>query len=657
MAPGTPGVSVGLFSCAHYLETDPLKLNAQHFPLPCSLRELVLQRYADSIGADGSEQAMPLESLLGYLKSTNDYELAPLEAVMAQARANGDPAQPTAEQCATLQWLTEAYKEWEQRFPVDAPLAAKIRPLKPLAAALAITDPSFFTPGAHPIHQLLNTLQISAIGWQSRLGRAGKVTEQQITTAVEAAHAWFSDRDTDLGAICTEFATLTARDRERASRMAQRAVETEQGRIKTIEAKRQAARMINTALEKYQAPAAIGDLLKGPWYASAQLVWLKFGTASEAWEKMAVTTEILLDSLQTPAEDAEGKAENRRQYIFEVVTQLPKDMRRCLLSLQHDSDAVDDAVGLVEFAHLRVLRQQPLELESIAPIQVVADSDEAGTAEHYDALDRISVGQWFRIDAGESDAVKVQLALKMDAEKQLLFTNQAGIKALQLTYRDFADLVTQRKVVLLQAGASFSICLARAVGINSSESLKIVTDAMAQGRSRDIQEYQDTPPVELVQKQEYEIRPAESEQSPEHPQEQPPTPQQESIANPAATENFTEVAGAVTIDLAAQAETLGTSFTQQVENEPAEEEEEIELNFPMGTWLGFHDGATPMMAKLAVHDSQHDNYIFVNREGIKLRELNKGQLIQLMDDGLVDILQTQSSFREKVTRARDLSEE
>ena len=483
MAPGTPGVSVGLFICAHYLETDPLKLNAQHFPLSCSLRELVLQRYVDSMGADGNEQAMPLETLLGYLKSTDDFEQAPLEAVMTQAKAQGDPAQPTAEQCAVLQWLAEAYKGWEQRFPVDAPLAAQIRPLKPLMAAMAITEPAFLTPGAHPIHELLNTLQISAIGWQSQLGRAGKAMEQQIITAVDAAHAWFDDRGTDLEVVCREFATLSARDRERASRMAQRAVETEQGRIKTIEAKRQAARMINTALEKYQAPTAIGDLLKGPWYASAQLVWLKFGTASEAWEKMSATTETLLDSLQNPTEDAEGEAENRRQYIFEVVTQLPKDMRRCLLSLQHDSDAVDDVVGLVEFTHLRVLRQQPLELESIAPIQVAADSDEAGTTEHYDALDRVSVGQWFRINAGESDAVRVQLALKMDAEQQLLFTNQAGIKALQLTYRDFADLVTQSKVILLQAGASFSICLARAVGINSSESLKIVTDAMAQSEA------------------------------------------------------------------------------------------------------------------------------------------------------------------------------
>jgi predicted component of type VI protein secretion system len=98
MAPGTPGVSVGLFICAHSLETDSLKLNAQHFPLSCSLRELVLRRYVDAMSADGNEQAMPLETVLGYLTSTDNFEQAPLEAVMAQAKAQGDPALPTAEQ-------------------------------------------------------------------------------------------------------------------------------------------------------------------------------------------------------------------------------------------------------------------------------------------------------------------------------------------------------------------------------------------------------------------------------------------------------------------------------------------------------------------------------------------------------------------------------
>ena len=72
----------------------------------------------------------------------------------------------------------------------------------------------------------------------------------------------------------------------------------------------------------------------------------------------------------------------------------------------------------------------------------------------------------------------------------------------------------------------------------------------------------------------------------------------------------------------------------------------------MGTWLGFHDGETPIMAKLAVHDPENDHYIFVNRQGLKLREVEKSELFKLINSGLVDILETSSNFREEVSLTR-----
>ena len=76
----------------------------------------------------------------------------------------------------------------------------------------------------------------------------------------------------------------------------------------------------------------------------------------------------------------------------------------------------------------------------------------------------------------------------------------------------------------------------------------------------------------------------------------------------------------------------------------------------MGAWLGFHDGETPIMAKLAVFDPRRDNYIFVNRKGIAMRELSRSELRALMDQGLVDILETRSYFRDEVERAREEGE-
>ncbi|MCB1842326.1 MAG: DUF1631 family protein, partial [Halioglobus sp.] len=79
---------------------------------------------------------------------------------------------------------------------------------------------------------------------------------------------------------------------------------------------------------------------------------------------------------------------------------------------------------------------------------------------------------------------------------------------------------------------------------------------------------------------------------------------------------------------------------------------EIQLDLPMGAWLGFHDGDTPLMAKLAVHDPEEDTYIFVNRSGIKMRQISGTDLRALVSRGMVDVLQTTSNFRQEVNDVR-----
>jgi hypothetical protein len=467
---------MGLPDRHDYLEADSLKLSAEHFPLTCSLHQPVLARFTDPAASASDEQAMAQDELLGYLRNIDNFDIPPLQAVLDQTEVIGDPALPTPAQVAILRWLEAAYQAWEKQFPLEDALATQLRQLKPLAAALAVTDPGFLQPGAHPLHRLLDAIQASAIGWQASLGRAGLQLDQRISRAVSDALGWFNDDDTDLAAIAGTVAANANRNQARAYRMTQRVIEVEQGRLKTAQAKSQAAAMINTALATYPAPKVIGELLQGPWYESAQLVLLKFGADSNQWREMSRTTETLLDSLQNP----ETAAKTRRQHIFHVVTQIPKDLRRSLLSLQHDHEAVNEAVGLVEFLHLRVLRQQPLDLEYIAPIAIAAGGDTCRESVKQLALPDLATGRWFRIDAGNDQPLRLQLVLMIDREQQLLFCNQAGLRVLQLDYRDFARLQAEGKVNPLEGGASFSRALAGAAGIDSSEALARVTDSQAQ---------------------------------------------------------------------------------------------------------------------------------------------------------------------------------
>jgi len=735
--------AVGIVHCIDHWEVIPLKLSAEHVPFPCSLRELVLDRYGDPPGTGGNAHPMQIDELIEYLRKIDNFSLSPWVAVVGQTEAIGDPATPSREQVAILRWLGKALEIWEKQFPLEGRLAAQVRRLKPLSAALALVDPWFMQPGVHPMHQLLDSIQARAIGWQARLDRVGAVLEQQVTRAVDDARQWFDTQSVDLTGICAEFTAAAERDQARAQRMIQRVVETETGKVKTASAKLEAARMINAALEKFPAPEEIGSFLKGPWYTSAQLLLLKFGPDSDQWHSMSATTETLLDSLQS-IEDA---SEERRKHIFEVVTQLPKDMRRWLLSLHHDTEAVNEAMGLVEYTHLKILRKQSPDLLHIAPIMVEGDHVLTGERQSPGISKHWQEGQWYSVNAADDGAVRMQLVLKVEQSQQLLFTNLAGIKVLQLSFADFNRLIEQDRVKVLQSGASFSLCLAYAVGIDSVEILNALANALAESESDPAPDSDSVassiPAPTLAQAPEVDESPPPATSTPAAAQPFTPIPAQPSTPTPAPTAELAlesspeqepvperleataeleaarppaeperanaagpesdqdrqargkqrpvrkkQVASGYLVEQAQEIKARGgyrnASLREDDTKDPGiqplsanknaipekipavpevssadtpsprreQYATERQINLPMGAWLGFHDGEMPLMARLAVHDTEEDYFIFVNRKGVKMRQISRLELLDLIDQGLVDILEASSNFRNEVTEVR-----
>lgn len=166
------GGARGALGCAHYnnyRKVSPLKLGAEHVPFPCSLRELVLDRYGEPVGVGAHAHPMDRADLLEYLGNIDNFSLSPWVALSGQTEAIGDPATPSREEISILRWLGKALEIWEKQSPLEGRVAAQVRRLKPLAAAFALTDPSFLQPGAHPLHQLLDSIQTRAIGWQTGL--------------------------------------------------------------------------------------------------------------------------------------------------------------------------------------------------------------------------------------------------------------------------------------------------------------------------------------------------------------------------------------------------------------------------------------------------------------------------------------------------------
>ena len=713
-----------------------------------------MDRYAESPGAGANAHPMDTAELVEYLKSVEDFSIPPWIAVMEKVDAMGDPATPSREQTAILRWLGKGLELWEKQYPLEGRLGTQVRHLKPLAAALAVTEPDFLQPGAHPLHQILDSIHERAVGWQSRLDRVGAALEQQVTQTIENARGWFNDHSTDLTLVAQNFSSAAEKDQVRARRMVQRVVETEAGKVRTAEAKGEAARMINAELAHYDTPEEIGEFLTGPWFTSAQLLLLKFGAESEEWQLMTTTTHDLLDSLQTLG-DADDE---RRQYIFEAVTELPKRMRRWLLSLHHDTEAVNESIGLVERAHLRILREQPVKLSRIAPIVVIDDNGGQTATTQSNAvlntLKQCSEGQWFIINHDNS-VLRAQLVLKIEQSQQMVFANMAGVKALQLSYEDFDQLVTDHKITPIHCGASFSLCLAQAAGVDTIEILNALVGAMqgmepaaAPAATLNTGALADSDLVEILPNEldsvlgapeddiEAELEPPSLEELERHaaaepsfagylskakPERPPPAPPAQqtssgeksagslaeqaqaikpraSVSPPPPTNNGekpafpsgagldieetsrflstddranagllntnqetsshlgttgedTAPAGEKPLNENAQARHLKDSSSGLLDGEaPPDANRQVDL--PMGVWIGFHDGEAPTMARLAVFDPNEDCFIFVNRQGVKIRIVSRHEMLSLIDHDMVDILQVTSNFREVVTAAR-----
>ncbi|MEH6608623.1 MAG: DUF1631 family protein [Halioglobus sp.] len=709
-----------------------MSLKATHIPLSCSIRSQVIQRYAERSGGEANGDYLSLEELVAYLATISDFDLNLVEAVGQQTEAIGDPAIPQPEHQAILHWVSEAWSSWEKDYSLDDLLAAPLKQLMPLTAAMAVSDVAFFTPGVHPLHRMLDAIQNNGVGWQEKLGRAGQALKDQVETSVVSARGWFDNHQLELEITCSAAVTMAERDQTRALRMARRAVETESGRDRTLASKAEAARMINTCLDEQPLPPAINQFLTSDWYESAQLVLLKFGVASAQWQQMQETTQSLAASVQAYGAD-DG---DRRKQLFEQATQLPKSLRRWLLSLQHDPEAVSESLGLVEFVHLRLLRQQDMERQP-AELLVIAeeDSDEADT-DIMAAVNSLKAGRWYQI-TGNEESLRLKLAMKNEARQQLMFTNRSGVKTQTISFTHFAELLSAGQVVALGQGAGFSLCLLRAAGLVTEDQLAELvqqgsepetdTDLIPQDIDpepgtdpviQDIEPALDTDPVIQDIETEPDTDPVMQDIEPEPTadlmqldigRESDRTLSPSIDASPTLAADIPATLGEFTTENLADSESLelelpdldddaqpdALSQPPAVADTPPDtigQDEELNLDqqrwlqqqsekvntdavdlvpavatpkagasintseghtlIAMGTWLGFHDGETPIMAKLAVHDRKLNSYIFVNREGIKLRQHTREELSELFDQGLVDILETHSNFREEVDRAR-----
>lgn len=653
------------------MEVDHLKLSKEQFPLGVSLQPLVIQGFADKAPSAQGGRPMPREDLFNYLNSIENFDIGPLQAVLAQTEVIGEPALPASEDTAALAWVGAAFDHWEQHFSLDPTLTVSLRRLKPVLGLMALADNQFYTPGVHPLHQVLDGIYDAAVGWQDGLGRAGEPVEKLIEQTVESAQSCIAENGSGLMAVLRDAAKSAQRLETRIRRMVQRTADGERGQIRAARAKATAATMINSQITRHPIPSDIGEFLTGPWFESMQLVLLKYGENAPQWTEVCGATAELIATL-APREEGSPAPEAGSQVIQQI--------RRWLLSLQHDQQQTDDVISTIEFSQLRVVKGMDIERSatSLIPISsAVTETDETS------ALTGIETGQWFQVEARKGGMLRIQLAMMQPKEQRLMFCNHAGAKVQSMDYRGFADLLQQGKARHLETGVSFSRSLAAAIGIDTREALSQLTgeplpamtpaepaptpsstpsrtaaapaaaaSAAAAPASETLTLEEESPgmgaaPVENASTNTAQVKTAPARAAPARAAPARAAPVDTSNSPPAAAPS----AASAPAPSPEQEELPPVTVESEPDPEPDLPDSGIP-ELPMGTWLGFHDLDPPMLAKLAMHDKVRKLLIFVNRKGIELRRLPEDEYLDLLQQGQVDILETKTNFREQVELAR-----
>ena len=511
-----------------------------------------------------------------------------------------------SEPAAVLDWIDAVFARWQSHYSLDPELADLLLAVRPLAAAFACSEDRFFTPGAHALHRLLDTLYEGFAGWSSDLGKTARPAVDAVGEVIQRCLQDFPSEpavDHTLQLLEQKIGGYSGQ----LERLDAGLIEREETAMASTVARRAVGKQVSQKLGNATFPGKLAEFIGGDWFEAGVALAKNLGTDNDVWHQYGEITEQFValfghTDTQPKASDANGG-------------ELPHRVRKLLEQVGLSNERARSAGDMLEFLLLRHASKQTPG-KTLAPVmldgQSTGDWSKAAIASLSDA--GIEPGQWYRIQQPEG-VRRLRLSGAFGHNTYLVFMDFAGARALRLGVNEFANLLRSGEATALDTRQTFSRALVEAA---EAKSEWLAGQQAAQAKARE--------QASQVAEQDAVTLASEREAAAQRLREAEQRARRQSEALPASQS-------------ASSDRTLSA-------DQPFDTNTVLQLQVPIGTWLGFHDREPPIMARVAVRDLDKDSYIFTNREGIKLRELTVPQLVTLIERDMVDILERKTSFRE-----------
>lgn len=174
---------------------------------------------------------------------------------------------------------------------------------------IAFIDKSFFEQSEHPARLLLNGLAEAGVRWVSNDGSSQYDIYSHIKNVVSRVLEEFKNDVRLFAELLLEFSAYTKKISQRQELMERRAMEKVQGEEKLREVKMRVNHEVRSRTNGRELPSAVLLLLLQPWSDYLAFLLLRYGDASDSWQRAIDAMDNVLWSI----EPKESNADKARQ--------------------------------------------------------------------------------------------------------------------------------------------------------------------------------------------------------------------------------------------------------------------------------------------------------------------------------------------------------
>jgi hypothetical protein len=456
----------------------------------------------------------------------------------------------------------------------------------------ALDSPSWLLEKDHPLHALASMLAEQARGWYPEHVRAAEVADAMIDwlqgltagdspqSVLERARGWQS-----------QFA-------HRQQILTSRLIEAELGGLKLARVRERVAGSVSRLVAGRQLPDFIVRQLMDEWLPGLQWLLLQQGEQGPEWPEVTRLFGLLVWTLQPGL--AQGPTAEKWQRVSAEVRQALPDVLPRFIRDEQSRNMIEEQVAM---AHLALQGERELcyiDLPSLQGATLLDAVDARLSRDLMDEINNLSEQTWFRDASGG----RFRLLLKDATYQQLVFVNQAGVKAFADSFDGFALKLSTGEVRALTGQDSLWTLLGARL-----QELRADAETLAAARQQQ----------------------AERERA-----------RQQALAD------------AERVEQAHQQEHARLEAAAASSQAQARQKLRLKITgLPLGSWLDFNGSTGKARLKLAVILPSSGKYVFVDSQGGNRQALSREELLEQLLSGDVSFVGEDLRFDDTLDRLVD----